>query len=199
MRKGERTREAILQRAVTLFNRKGYTGVSLADIMEATGLQKGGIYNHFESKEALAVEAFDYGFKLTGRALFESLRGQTKPIDRLKGFIRFFEGYYRNPPLTGGCILLNTAIDADDSNPALRERAQRAMDVWRELLLRTTERGIAQGQIREGIAPELLVTVIISTLEGAIMMSKLYDDGRHIDYAVDHLLTFVEENVQTGR
>jgi AcrR family transcriptional regulator len=197
MSKGQRTREAILERAVVLFNRKGYTGVSLADIMAATGLQKGGIYNHFESKEQLAVEAFDYGFKLTGRALFESLRGSTKPIERLKGFIRFFHDYYEHPPLGGGCIILNTAIDADDSNPALMERAQRAMETWRELLQRTIERGIAQGQIQAQIEPEKLATIIIVTLEGAIMMSKLYQDARHIEYAVEHLLAYVETSVQT--
>lgn len=198
MNKGQRTREAILEQSVVLFNRKGFTGVSLSDIMEATGLQKGGIYNHFESKEALAVAAFDYGFQVTGRALLESLKGETRPIDRLKGFIRFFHDYFRKPPLLGGCILLNTAIDADDSNLALLAHAQQAMETWRELLTRMINRGVAQHQIREDVEPESLVTIIISTLEGALMMSKLYDDPRHIEYAVAHLLWYVEQRVQTG-
>ncbi len=197
MGKGQRTREAILERAVILFNQKGYTGVSLSDIMEATGLQKGGIYNHFESKEKLAVEAFDYGFKVTGRALLQSMAGQTKPIDRLRGFIGFFHDYFRKPPLVGGCIILNTAVDSDDSNPALMIRARQAMDSWRELLLRIVERGIAQGQIQENIESEKLVSVIIATLEGAMMMSKLYDDSRHMEYAVEHLLALVESIIQT--
>ena len=196
MSKGERTREAILERAVVLFNQKGYTGVSLADIMEATGLQKGGIYNHFNSKESLAVEAFDYGFKVTGRAMLESVKGVTSPIERLKGFVRFFYDYYRNPPLTGGCIVLNTAIDADDSNPELKQRAQQAMEAWRAMICRAIRRGIDQYQIKDTVDPEYLSTVIISTLEGGIMMSKLYDDGRHVDYAVTHLLTYIESTIE---
>jgi TetR/AcrR family transcriptional regulator, transcriptional repressor for nem operon len=60
MRKGELTRERIVRRTAPLFNQQGYFGASLADIMRATGLEKGGIYNHFGSKEALALEAFDY-------------------------------------------------------------------------------------------------------------------------------------------
>lgn len=71
------------------------------------------------------------------------------------------------------------------------------MDSWRELLLRIVERGIAQGQIQENIESEKLVSVIIATLEGAMMMSKLYDDSRHMEYAVEHLLALVESIIQT--
>jgi TetR/AcrR family transcriptional repressor of nem operon len=49
MRKGELTRERILARSAQLFNRQGYFGSALADIMCETGLEKGGIYNHFTS------------------------------------------------------------------------------------------------------------------------------------------------------
>jgi AcrR family transcriptional regulator len=196
MSKGQRTREAILDHAVILFNQKGYTGVSLADVMQATRLQKGGIYNHFASKEMLAVEAFEHGFQRTARALFHSLASARQPIERLNGFVRFFQDYYANPPLTGGCILLNTAVDADDSNPILKERAQRAMQSWHDLLVRTISRGIAQGQVRANVDPDDFATVMISTLEGAIMMSKLYDSPRHIEAAVAHLLNYIARHVQ---
>jgi AcrR family transcriptional regulator len=49
--KGERTRSYIIERSAPLFNRQGYAGTSLKDIMEATGLEKGGIYNHFVANE----------------------------------------------------------------------------------------------------------------------------------------------------
>jgi len=64
MSKGEQTRTMILERTAQLFSCKGYFGSSLSDIMEATGLEKGGIYNHFTSKEQLALEAFDYAFEM---------------------------------------------------------------------------------------------------------------------------------------
>ena len=59
MRKGERTRQEIIRKAAPVFNQKGYAGAALSDLMRATGLEKGGIYRHFSSKEALAAEAFD--------------------------------------------------------------------------------------------------------------------------------------------
>src|SRR5258708_16478992 len=63
MSKGELTRREIVKKAAPLFNRKGYEGTSLSDLMQATGLQKGGIYRHFSSKQQLAGEAFDYSWE----------------------------------------------------------------------------------------------------------------------------------------
>src|SRR5208283_5028756 len=63
MTKGEQTRREIVRKAAPLFNQKGFAGTSLADLMDATGLQKGGIYRHFSSKEELAAEAFDYAWQ----------------------------------------------------------------------------------------------------------------------------------------
>ncbi len=60
MRKGEQTRQDIIRKAAPIFNQKGYDGAALSDLMRATGLEKGGIYRHFSSKEALAAEAFDW-------------------------------------------------------------------------------------------------------------------------------------------
>ncbi|KAM3111580.1 MULTISPECIES: TetR family transcriptional regulator [unclassified Phormidesmis] len=64
MGKGETTKLDILQQAAPIFNQQGYAGASIAAIMQAAGLQKGRIYNHFESKEQLALETFNYSVRL---------------------------------------------------------------------------------------------------------------------------------------
>ena len=66
MTKGEQTRRKIVEAAAPIFNKRGYEGSSLNDLMEATGLKKGGIYRHFSSKEELAAEAFDYTWEAPG-------------------------------------------------------------------------------------------------------------------------------------
>jgi TetR/AcrR family transcriptional repressor of nem operon len=196
MSKGEKTREVILGRAAELFNVQGYSGSTLADIMQATGLHKGGIYNHFESKENLALEAFDYAFGRVKERMAEILKEKRAPLDRLYGIIRFFEDYHENPPIKGGCIILNTAIDSDDSHPQLRQRARDAMDEWRVLIQRTVAKGIAQGVMRADLNPDEVATLVIGTLEGALMMTKLYDDHVHTKRAVAHLLDYVEFRVK---
>ena len=196
MSKGQETREAILIQAIELFNVKGYAGTSIADVMQATGMTKGGIYNHFENKEALAVEAFDYAYKCISDLMVQALNGKRDPIPRLLAIIAFFRTYFELPPFKGGCVLLNTAIESDDDMlPALRERARHGMSLWQDLIRRTVVRGVAQGVMRPTVDPDGVATLIIGTLEGALMMSKLFDNPGYIRTAVDHMLDYVENNI----
>ena len=84
MRKGEQTRQKIIRKAAPIFNQRGYDGAALSDLMKATGLEKGGIYRHFDSKEQLAVEAFDYAWRETLRARIHDLDTMPNTVDRLK-------------------------------------------------------------------------------------------------------------------
>src|SRR5689334_11837478 len=99
MTKGETTRMMILSRAAPVFNRLGFAGASLSDIMQATGLEKGGIYNHFRSKEELAIQAFDYAINEVGRIMIEHMRVHESSFDRLIALIHFFNDYFDHPPV----------------------------------------------------------------------------------------------------
>jgi TetR/AcrR family transcriptional repressor of nem operon len=82
MTKGEQTRRRIVAAAAPIFNQHGYEGSSLNDLMQATGLKKGGIYRHFSSKEALAVEAFDYTWEAAWNARILHVHEKAKGCDR---------------------------------------------------------------------------------------------------------------------
>src|SRR5450759_627585 len=180
MSKGEETRERILARSAPLFNRQGYFGASLADIMRETGLEKGGIYNHFSSKEQLALEAFDYAYGLVQQRVRQALAGKLNAIERLQAIVSVFQGIAEDPPVAGGCPILNTAIEADDANEVLRDRARAAMNDWRSTIQRIVNKGIERQEIRPGINVDEVATIFITTLEGAIMLSNLYKDPIHL-------------------
>src|SRR6267378_1383871 len=127
--KGEQTRREIVQKAAPLFNQKGYEGTSLSDLMNATGVQKGGIYRHFASKEELATEAFDYAWQKAVSTRLEGIESSANSVDRLKKMISNFVEF-RSELVPGGCPLMNTAVEADDGNAVLRARAQKALQSW---------------------------------------------------------------------
>lgn len=193
MGRGERTRQQIIERAAPLFNRQGFAGASLSDIMAATGLQKGGIYRHFESKEELALRAFDHATAIMGERFAAALREQRTAPDRLRAIIEVFRGLVTDAPIPGGCPVVNTAIEADDGNPALRARARTAMDRLRAMVRRTVEEGVARGELHPGTDPDAVATVLISTMEGAVVMSRLYGDRVHVDRAAEHLERWIVE------
>ena len=128
MRKGEKTRQEIIRRGAPVFNQRGYDGAALSDLMKATGLEKGAIYRHFDSKEQLAVEAFDYAWRETLRARIHDLDTIPNTVDRLKRLVANF--VERRGIVSGGCPLLSTAVDTADGNSVLRERARKALRGW---------------------------------------------------------------------
>src|SRR2546429_6648187 len=88
--KGAQTRQRIISEAAGLFNRRGYHGSSLQDLMEATGLEKGGIYRHFSSKEELAALAFDHAWNEALQARQQGMEGIINNVDKLKQFVSNF-------------------------------------------------------------------------------------------------------------
>lgn len=195
MGKGEQTRAMILARVAPLFNQQGYFGSSLSDIMQQTGLEKGGIYNHFKSKEQLALEAFDYTYSVLDQHLRAVLTGKKHAIERLYAILSYFQELADDPPIAGGCPILNTAIEADDAEPVLRDRARSAMDELRSTIRRILSKGIERGEVRPGIDIESWTSVMIAAGEGALMLSKLYQDSAHMRRTVAYIQHCIERDL----
>lgn len=171
MSKGELTRQRIIAEAAPIFNQRGYAGSSMQDIMEATGLEKGGLYRHFSSKEELATESFRYALGNSVKLRTEHLAQFDNAVDKLRATVRRFVEKPSTTP--GGCVLMNTAIDADDGNPALRALALQGIQDWKGRLAAIVEEGIHRKQIRTRTGPRQMANTIIATLEGALMISRL--------------------------
>jgi len=198
VRKGEQTRQEIIRKAAPIFNQKGYDGAALSDLMRATGLEKGGIYRHFESKEELAADAFDHAWKVALDARFEGTAEIPNTVDRLKQIVRNFRDR-RTGLVPGGCPLLNTAIDSDDGNPQLRAKARQALNSLLDRLRLVAEEGQRRGEVRADVDSAKLATLIASTLEGSIMVSRLQKKEEPRDLAVCYLEEYLEAKVRARK
>jgi len=74
----------------------------------------------------------------------------------------------------------------------LRDRARSAMDDWRTTIHRIVNKGIERQQIRPGIDADEVASILITTLEGAIMLSNLYKDSIHMNRAAAHMVRYIE-------
>jgi AcrR family transcriptional regulator len=171
MGKGEATRRRIIEQAAPLFNQRGFAGCSMRDVLEVTGLEKGGLYRHFASKEELAAEAFRYALASAVRLRTVEPGPEDGAVEHLRLHIRHFVETPSTTP--GGCPLMNTAIDADDGNAVLRGLAHEGVQAWKKRLSGIVKRGIERGEIRDDVAPRMIANTIIAALEGALMISRL--------------------------
>jgi TetR/AcrR family transcriptional repressor of nem operon len=197
MTKGEQTRRKIIEAAAPIFNKQGYEGSSLNDLMEAAGLKKGGIYRHFTTKEELAAEAFDYTWDAAWNARLLHVDEQANGIDKLKRLIANFVEH--RSPVAGGCPILNTATDSDDGNTVLRARVAKALRSWLSRLQTIVEQARERGETRPGVDPKAVATLIVASLEGALMMSRLQRNDEALRCVQSHLSRFLENEVAATR
>ena len=193
MSKGEATRQRIIAQAAPLFNQRGYEGCSLQDVMAATGLEKGGIYRHFDSKEELAAEAFDFAWATTVSKRFDNLSSIPNHVDRLKQHILNFTV---RSGLPGGCPLLNTAVDSDNGNPVLRDRVRKALRDWQTSLKTILREGIAAGTVQPNINIDKTASLIIGTLEGGMLISRIEKNDQALRDSLDHLDNYLETKIR---
>jgi TetR/AcrR family transcriptional repressor of nem operon len=190
MSKGAETRQRIIAQAAPLFNQSGLAGCSMQDVMEATGLEKGGLYRHFASKEQLAEECLKYSLRLAFQARTGDAEHVPNAVDKLHYLVDRFVS--APSPLKGGCPLMNAAVDADDGNPQLRRLAQQAMQRWKSRLLKILKEGLARGEVVSGTDPIRVANALIAMLEGSLLISRVEGSSRALQDARSNLQILID-------
>lgn len=178
--KADRTRQFIIEKTAPIFNTKGYAGTSMSDITEVTGLTKGSIYGNFENKDEVALAVFDYNLRRVNSIMKAEINAAETYKDKLLGYTRVYQNFKTGPFPEGGCPLLNTAVEADDTHKELRKKAAEAVLRWKNNITALIEKGIAAGEFRKGVQPEQTAVTMIALIEGGIMISKLMNKGSYL-------------------
>jgi TetR/AcrR family transcriptional repressor of nem operon len=197
--KGQRTRAEIVRRCAQLMNRHGYLAASIAQVVQATGIQKGGLYRHFDSRQALAYESLDYAVAQIRERLLSAMQVHTNACDQLLamlGAYDFGELGLDAVPFAGGCPIMNSAIESDHADAGLRERARAAMRGWHDLLTRIVDAGVRRGEIRLGVDPHQTASAFIACIEGGVMLAHLYGDSSHLQAVRRHLENHIEDRLR---
>ncbi len=169
--KGQRTRRGIVERAAPVFNTKGYFGASINDLVLATGLGKGGIYNHFSGKEELALEAFDYAAGIMRERFRQALEDKDTALEKLFAVV--------------------DVLGALAGDPPLKEKAAEAMESWLRLVGRVVRDGVESGELRPATDPRSVASVVVAALEGAVMLTRLHGEPAHMRRTVEHLKEYL--------
>ncbi|SDF69511.1 DNA-binding transcriptional regulator, AcrR family [Pedobacter terrae] len=192
MTKAEKTRIFIVEKTAPIFNMKGYAGTSLNDITAATGLTKGSIYGNFANKDEVALAAFDYNLKNVSSKIDAEMNKQRSIKDKLLVYIDIYQKFIDGSVSEGGCPVLNTAIDADDTHPELRGKVLKAVLDWKNKIAKLVEAGIAGKEIDADQDPEQIALTIIAMVEGGIMISKLTSKVEYWSLIMGSLKKYVE-------
>lgn len=194
--KGPTTKENIIQKAAELFNTYGYHACSLTHIMEATQLKKGGIYNHFKNKDEIAVAAFNYNYDRVLKRFRDRLDEVERPTEKLFAVIDVFVSFVDDPMVKGGgCPIFNTAMDSTNTHPELKLKAKEGIKGLKKYIEIKLQAGVEAGEFKEGINYKEVSTLIVATLEGAIIMSRVDDNRECLEFASAYLRKYIADNL----
>ncbi|EJF99155.1 TetR/AcrR family transcriptional regulator [Flavobacterium sp. F52] len=194
MTKGEETRQFIIEKAAPIFNTKGIAATSMSDIMEATKLSKGSMYVHFENKDVLACAAVDHNMKILSSKLEAALRDGKSAKEQLFAYIDFFSNPI-NPPVIGGCPLLNFGTEADDTNPIVKEKVNNAIKRGQQLLTAIVEKGIADKEFIPDWNASEFATALFAMLEGGHLMSRMSGNNNNMNAIEKTLKKIISEKL----
>ena len=175
-----------------LFNIKGYQATSISDITQATGITKGAIYANFNNKEEVAIAAFESALGIVMKEIREYIRSAPTAPLKLKAVLTYYEQYIGNPPIPGGCPVLNTAVEADDNYPQLRARVVRLISQLKDALRQIVHRGIVEGQLQPDLDVDGFVMLFYAAIEGAIMVSRVEGDRESFRSVSHYLITIID-------
>lgn len=196
MERAKITKENIIANAANIFNQKGFAGASLADLMEATGLKKGGIYNHFKSKNEIVFEAFDYAIKQINRAYYKVIKDLQSPLAKLEAIVHYYRAYPLNPVIEGGCPILNTSVDSDNTHPELKKRVQNALDKWITNIAVIIDEGILAGEIMGSVDSRKAAIIFIAIIEGGTVLARNFEESFYMDTITEQLLHYIKTELK---
>ena len=175
--KAERTKQFILETAAPIFNRKGISGANIDDVLDATQLTKGCLYGHFENKEDLALQVVDYMLHNNAEKLMMNIsRGKTA-----KAKVFAYLDYYKDPLETnikGGCPVFNMAVEADDNNPAIKERIAVVLRQGQELFVSILNQGIKDGEFTDKLDAAGYAFKAVAAVEGAVVLCRVMNTAK---------------------
>jgi TetR/AcrR family transcriptional regulator, transcriptional repressor for nem operon len=160
-------REQIVDAGLDQFHRAGFNGSSVDDITRAAGVPKGSFYNHFDSKEDLAVDVIE---RYAQSAPDDELRDRGRPaIKRLRAHFARLAADFIESGYTRGCLLGNLTAEMADHSAAIRAKLDAMFSDWTDLITSVIREGQDAGEITTSVKAQQLAGFLLSAWQGTLI------------------------------
>lgn len=181
-RRGENTRERILQAAEALIMDHGFAGTSIDDILKVAGLTKGAFFHYFKGKGELARELVEWHAK-KDLALFEKFAAEAEvksddPLEQTYLFLEAFEDYARkSKDISPGCMYATYTYESMQFEPSVRDFVADTLRYWTSIYVRKFQEILDRHQPALPVTARQLAEMIVSIIEGGLILQRAYGDA----------------------
>ena len=166
--KGELTRRNIIEKSLQLFSVKGYFNTSISDILQATGLTKGGLYCHFKSKEEVWRAVYDDAVDIWRSTVFKDIKSITDPLERIERTVEnVLINYLGKEVFDGGCFFVNMLVELSGQSDSMGRRILKGFVGFSRLFQSWLNEAEAAGMLKENLNVRGIADFIVITLNGA--------------------------------
>ena len=192
--KGTRTRRNIIEKSLQLFCVKGYYNTSINDILDATGLTKGGLYGHFSSKEDIWYAVYDEALSIWRQVIFKDIHSNASPLERIEAFIENdIINKLGNDVFGGGCFFHSMLVELSGQSDAMSRHILAGFMQLDGLLCSWLEQADQQGMLKQGLNFKEIANYIIISLNGAAALYASSRDPAILDHTVGQLHFYIRQ------
>lgn len=156
MRKGELTRAAILDVALSLASRDGLEGLTIGLLADKMNMSKSGVFAHFGSRTDLQIEVLKLYHSVFEQEVFYPSLQAERGLPRLEAlFARWIKRV--TVEIASGCIYISGAVEYDDRPGAIREELVGMVRAWQNALHRCVVQAVELGHLKQDTDPQQLV------------------------------------------
>jgi TetR/AcrR family transcriptional repressor of nem operon len=166
--RGNLTRQNIIEKSIQLFSVKGYYHTSIADIVKASSLTKGGLYGHFRSKEDIWSAAYEQCTRIWKSIVLNGVRDISDPLERIERVIENSMRHYLGAGIfEGGCLLFNSLVEFSRQSSAMSNHILQGFKGFSKLLHSWLDEAEQKGMLRDGLDLHAVANFIVISLSGA--------------------------------
>jgi AcrR family transcriptional regulator len=192
--KGAQTRQNIIEKSMQLFCVKGYYNTSVNDILQATGLTKGGLYGHFAGKEDIWYAVYDEALTIWKAVVFQGIERGSKPLERIQTFIENdIRNKLGNNVFEAGCFFHSMLVELSGQSDAMSDHLLQGFTQLAGLLCAWLEQADQQGVLKADLNFKEIANYIIIALNGAAALYASSRDPAILDQTVSQLRFYIRQ------
>ncbi len=186
-------KDRIIHESLRQFSTKGFMSTSINDILASVGTSKGGLYNHFKSKEELLFAALSEARKIWRQRNLAGLDRLPRPLDKLTKLLENYRDNYLadSENFPGGCIFVALAVELNDQQPHLAKEVNEGFQRFKGMITRLLDQEKEAGHLENGMDTGMVAEMIFSGILGACVAYTSDKSKENLDRNIKGLIAFL--------
>lgn len=187
-------KEKIIHESLKLFSLRGFLNTSIEEILDRTGSSKGGLYNHFKSKDELLKAVLSEARKIWRQRVLEGVGEVDSPLDKVRLVLANYRDSYLldRENIPGGCLFVTLSVELDDQRPDFAAEIEEGFSRFKAMIKRWLDQAQAGGDLGPEINTRNLSELLFTGMIGASVLYGMSKSPGELKKSLDPLLHYLD-------